>query len=532
MTYQTIKVTRVGGFSWCTQTSPLESCLINQKELFQINQNGHSIHVQITQLNHIITCTCIKLHQLLSLLQSPSTMKFQATELSSGKSSHKRLFLLAFSLIFLATIPLCLLKNSRSPLPSRSANVSELRSRVRVKECDIFTGKWVPYLKGPYYTNATCNLMIDQQNCMKFGRPDTEFMRWRWRPDECELPFFNAVQFLELVRGKSMAFVGDSVGRNQMQSLLCLLASVSSQLLISIQLLSMLQHNDSKLKPKKNVLSFLPCNIFQVVQPEDVSHKYTSDTTYFRFWFYSDYAFTLATLWSPFLVKACDADPSGHSLNSLMNLYLDQADEAWATQIENFDYVIISAGQWFFRPLIYYMNGHIVGCHNCNLENITAVSKYYGYRMAFRTAFRTLLRQKGFKGITFLRTFSPSHFENGAWNAGGSCPRTKPYMSKEMKPDDYNFEFYLTQVEELKKAEKEGRKRGLKFVVLATTEAMLLRPDGHPNHYGPLLHRNVTIADCVHWCLPGPIDTWNEFLLYVMKREAQRSFLGELQKIV
>ncbi|CAI0451215.1 unnamed protein product [Linum tenue] len=52
-------------------------------------------------------------------------------------------------------------------------------------------------------------------------------MRWRWKPDGCELPVFNPAQFLEIVRGKSLAFVGDSVGRNQMQSLICLLSRVS-----------------------------------------------------------------------------------------------------------------------------------------------------------------------------------------------------------------------------------------------------------------------------------------------------------------
>uniref|UniRef100_A0A0A9HQF3 Trichome birefringence-like C-terminal domain-containing protein n=1 Tax=Arundo donax TaxID=35708 RepID=A0A0A9HQF3_ARUDO len=26
--------------------------------------------------------------------------------------------------------------------------------------------------------------------------------------------------------------------------------------------------------------------------------------------------------------------------------------------------------------------------------------------------------------------------------------------------------------------------------------------------------------DCVHWCLPGPIDTWNEILLQFVKRWA------------
>lgn len=99
-----------------------------------------------------------------------------------------------------------------------------------------------------------------------------------------------------------------------------------------------------------------------------------------------------------------------------------------------------------------------------------------------------------------------------------------------MKLDDYNLEFYLTQVEELRAAEREGRKRGLEFRLLDVTEAMVLRPDGHPNHYGHSPHKNVTIADCVHWCTPGPIDTWNEFLLQMLKMEGERSFDGTLQQ--
>ncbi|CAI0547730.1 unnamed protein product [Linum tenue] len=59
-------------------------------------------------------------------------------------------------------------------------------------------------------------------------------MKWRWRPKDCELPLFDAVQFLELVRGKSMAFIGDSVGWNQAQSLLCLLMSVSARNIVQI----------------------------------------------------------------------------------------------------------------------------------------------------------------------------------------------------------------------------------------------------------------------------------------------------------
>jgi hypothetical protein len=51
-------------------------------------------------------------------------------------------------------------------------------------------------------------------------------MRWRWRPDGCDLPRFDAARFLEAMRGKSMAFVGDSLARNHFKSLLCLLSKV------------------------------------------------------------------------------------------------------------------------------------------------------------------------------------------------------------------------------------------------------------------------------------------------------------------
>lgn len=150
---------------------------------------------------------------------------FFTMEKTLDKTVSIKAFLLTLSLIFISSIPLSLLRTSHSrfslpfPFPSSLAS-SE-------KKCDVFSGKWMPYPQGPYYSNETCRLIVDQQNCMKFGRPDTEFMKWRWKPHDCELPLFDAAQFLEIVRGKSMAFVGDSVGRNQMESLVCLLAHVS-----------------------------------------------------------------------------------------------------------------------------------------------------------------------------------------------------------------------------------------------------------------------------------------------------------------
>ncbi|XP_009801263.1 protein trichome birefringence-like 19 [Nicotiana tabacum] len=360
-----------------------------------------------------------------------------------------------------------------------SINHSE-KVGIKQQTCNLFEGKWIPFPYGPYYTNETNCAIDDRQNCMKFGRLDRDFIHWRWKPDDCELPLFDAMQFLELVRGKTLAFVGDSLARNQMQSLVCLLASAAI--------------------------------------PVDVSE--TKDTR-FRRWLFKDYNFTIIALWSPQLIKSYESDPNGYSYNSLMDLYLDKADDVWASQVDKAHIIIISGGQWFFRPFLYYENGQLIGCHKCNEKNTTKLSHYYGYRMAFRTAFKTLLSLKKLKSrLVILRPFSPQHFENGEWNKGGNCNRTRPFTNQDIKLDGYTLQMYLTQLQEFKAAQKEGKKKGVKFRLLDTTEAMLLRPDGHPNNYGHWPNEKK-LADCVHWCMPGPVDTWNELLLSILKMEAE-----------
>ncbi|KAL2340569.1 hypothetical protein Fmac_008509 [Flemingia macrophylla] len=358
-------------------------------------------------------------------------------------------------------------------LPSSKPSYASNLETKETSTCNIFSGNWVPYTKEPYYNNETCAFILDQLNCFKSGRPDREFLRWRWKPHDCDLPLFDATQFLKLVQGKSMAFVGDSMGRNQLESLLCLINTVA--------------------------------------HPEDITAKHTSnDDIFFRWWFVADYKFTVTTLWSPFLVKFNDSDPSGRAYYSGTKLYLDEADTAWSSKIDNFDYVILSTGQWFFRPLTFYEKGQVVGCQKCG--NTTELN-YYGYRKAFRTAFGTM---RGFKGLGILVSHSPEHFENGAWNEGGSCNRTMPFGVEERgvyKDGDIVEDLYGIQVEEF----KEAREKGLKLGFIDITHAMALRPDGHPSRF-----RHANLSDCVHWCLPGPVDTWNQFLIHLIKLEAQK----------
>ncbi|XP_031094535.1 protein trichome birefringence-like 19 [Ipomoea triloba] len=347
----------------------------------------------------------------------------------------------------------------------------------RLKKCDIFTGEWVPNPEAPYYTNNTCYSIQEHQNCMKFGRPDNGYLKWKWKPDGCELPVFDPREFLELVRGKSLAFVGDSIARNHMQSLVCLLS--------------------------------------RVAYPLDISN--TTDDNRKRL-VYKDYNFNISMYWAPYLVK------TGVTYSELnrnpFNLYLDEFDESWTTKIGAFDFVIINAGHWFFRPTNFYLEGKLVGCLYCSEPNVTHMTKDFSYRWALKTAFRAINSLENFKGVAFLRAFAPQHFEHGAFDQGGECVRTEPFKRNDTILKEFEIDMYDIQRQEFSIAEEEGKKKGSKFRLFDVTQAMLLRPDGHPNKYGHLQNLNVTMFnDCVHWCLPGPIDTWSDFFLELLKRE-------------
>ncbi|KAK6796850.1 hypothetical protein RDI58_004551 [Solanum bulbocastanum] len=140
----------------------------------------------------------------------------------------------------------------------------------------------------------------------------------------------------------------------------------------------------------------------------------------------------------------------------MWNLYLDEPDESWVTKIQNFDYVIISSGTWFFHPTMLYLNHRLIGCVDCIEPNITHLISSFSYRMVFQTTFRAINNLKNYKGVTFLWTYSPGHFENGTWEQGGDCPRTMPFRRNEKVLEDSNLVFYKIQLQEFEIAQKEG----------------------------------------------------------------------------
>ncbi|KAK2632181.1 hypothetical protein EUGRSUZ_L01899 [Eucalyptus grandis] len=179
-----------------------------------------------------------------------------------------------------------------------------------------------------------------------------------------------------------------------------------------------------------------------VDQPEDISLRYTTGYNFKR-WHLPKHNLTLATFWAPFLVRTTDAC-GGQTLDGILTLHLDEPHPSWSAEIGAFDYVIVLAGQWFFRPLVYYRSGQLLGCSACGQDNVTEVSRFQAYRAALRTTLRAITGRNGRKGggggTTFLRTFLLAHFEHGDWTDGESCPRTRPFGSDEKKLEGYDLD--------------------------------------------------------------------------------------------
>ena len=384
---------------------------------------------------------------------------------------------------------------------TENERVSYSKSPSSSSSCDYTSGKWVQDKQStPLYNDTTCGTIKEGRNCIAHGRPDLDYLHWRWRPNKCQLSRFDPNTFLQIITNKHIAFVGDSLARNQLESLLCMLATISTP---------------------------------NLVYKDGEENK-------FRRWNFPSHNANVSIYWSPFLVHGVEKSNANPDHNKI---YLDRVDERWARDMETMDHIILSFGHWFLNPAVYYEGDTILGCHYCPGLNHTEIGFYDVLRKALRTALRTIMERRALylysgnkKAVTnvIVKTFTPAHFE-GAWDKAGACPKTRPYEEGEKALEGMDEEIRKIEVEEVELAKGNNEHSlGLRVEALDVTKLSLMRPDGPP---GPYMHpfpfanigannnSNERVQnDCVHWCLPGPIDTWNEILLEVMKK----SDLGQL----
>ncbi|CAN1254247.1 Protein trichome birefringence-like 23 [Linum perenne] len=337
-------------------------------------------------------------------------------------------------------------------------------------KCDLLVGDWVPEPSAPIYTNDSCHLIDGHENCMRNGRPDSGYLYWRWKPRRCELPAFDARRFLEVMRSKTWGLIGDSISRNHVQSLLCMLSTVEEAVEV---------YHDAEYRSKR--------------------------------WHFPSYNFTISNIWSPFLVQAEIFEDYNGVSTSEVQLHLDKLDKSWVDVYPSLDYAIISTGKWFLKAAVYHENNTVVGCHFCPAgKNLTDTGFVFAYEKALSFAMNTIVGSKH-KGQIFFRTSTPDHFQNGEWHNGGTCPQTEPGKKGE-------FELKRVELAEFDKVSAKVIESGVNLKLIDFTNLLLTRADGHPGAYREFQpfaqDKNATVQnDCLHWCLPGPIDYFNHVIM-------------------
>lgn len=341
-----------------------------------------------------------------------------------------------------------------------------VKLNVSVDTCNVFEGSWIRDDSYPLYDASHCPFAERGFNCLANGRKDRGYTKWRWKPKNCDIPRFDARRILEQLRGKRVAFVGDSLSRTQWESMICLLMT--------------------GVEDKKSVY-------------EIKGNKITKRIRFLGVRF-SSFDVRIDFYRSVFLVRPGSV-PRHAPQRVKATLRLDKMDDISHEWIDS-DVLIFNSGHWWTRTKLFDMGWYFQVGNSLKLG------------MPINSAFNTALLTWASwventintnKTRVFIRTFESSHWSGQHHN---SCRVTQRPWKRTNGRERSPISDVINKVVKAMSAP---------VTVMHVTPMTAYRSDGHVGTWSD----KPSVPDCSHWCLPGVPDMWNEILLsYLLPKGA------------
>lgn len=370
--------------------------------------------------------------------------------------------LIFFFLFFFFSLQLCFAQYSiyqkeKPPWVNEKEDDDEVnmvrRQHASLKRCDFTSGKWVYDQTYPLY-DSSCPYLSSAVTCKKNGRPDSDYEKWRWKPEGCTIPRFDALEFLGKMRRKRIMLVGDSIMRNQWESLVCLVQSVVPT-------------------ARKTVTYRGPVMAFQAL----------------------DFETSIEFCWAPFLVELRKA-PRGKRI-----LHLDMIEEN-AKYWRGVDLLVFDSAHWWTHSEKWSSWDFVMEGNNV----FSNMNPMVAYEKALSTWAKWIdLNVDPSRNRVFFRSMSPRHNRDNGWK----CHNQKEPLENFSHPHVPEPTVVLRGA---------LRRMRFPVYLMDITTMSALRRDGHPSVYARASgqddkqHLKAHSSDCSHWCLPGVPDAWNEIL--------------------